>query len=153
MEFGSIEREVYIEASSEIVFDLVSSPEHIRGWWPDEAQYEATPGSTGHISFGEVDEGGHLAGFTVVAAQPTLLFAFRWTQPVGQVGVEGNSLLVTFTLTPTGTGTLVKMTETGFREMGWETTVLEETYRDHINGWDFFMPRLAPYVATVLARA
>ena len=30
MEFGTIEREVYVEASPEIVFDVVSSPEHVR---------------------------------------------------------------------------------------------------------------------------
>ena len=45
------------------------------------------------------------------------------------------------------------MTETGFREMGWEVAVLEEAYRDHENGWNHFMPRLAPYVATVAARS
>ena len=33
MEFGSIEREVRIEASPEIVFDVISSAEHIRDWW------------------------------------------------------------------------------------------------------------------------
>ena len=35
------------------------------------------------------------------------------------------------------------MTETGFREMGWEVAVLEEAYNDHGSGWDFFIPRLA----------
>ena len=66
---------------------------------------------------------------------------------------EGNSLLVTFQLTPSGSGTKVKMTESGFREMGWDVAVLEATYNDHINGWDFFMPRLAPYAASVVATA
>jgi hypothetical protein len=43
------------------------------------------------------------------------------------------------------------MTETGFRERGWEAAVLEETYLDHSQGWDYHLPRLAPYVATYLA--
>ena len=34
------------------------------------------------------------------------------------------------------------MTETGFREMGWELAVLEEQYREHATGWDRFLPRL-----------
>jgi hypothetical protein len=41
------------------------------------------------------------------------------------------------------------MTESGFREQGWEVAVLEEQYRDHVNGWAVFLPRLAPYVATL----
>ena len=44
------------------------------------------------------------------------------------------------------------MTERGFREMGWEVAVLEEQYREHIKGWDFYLPRIAPYVATLAAR-
>lgn len=153
MEFASIDREVYVEASPEIVFEVVSSPEHIKGWWPDEADYQAVAGSTGHICFGDVNDGGHLAAFTVVKVDAPRLFIFRWTQPMGEAAIEGNSLLVTFSLTASGSGTLVKMTETGFREMGWEAAVLEETYLDHVNGWNFYVPRLAPYVATVLARA
>ena len=35
------------------------------------------------------------------------------------------------------------MTETGFREMGWEVAVLEQQYKDHVNGWDHYLPRLA----------
>ncbi|MDO9486514.1 MAG: SRPBCC domain-containing protein [Actinomycetota bacterium] len=153
MEFATIEREVFVEASPEIVFEVVSSPEHIKGWWPDEADYEATAGATGTISFGDLSDGGHIAGFTVIDVRPPHLFSFRWTQPAGVLAVEGNSLLVTFSLSPSGHGTLVKMSETGFREMGWEVAVLEETYNDHISGWDFYMPRLAPYAAGISAKA
>ena len=56
---------------------------------------------------------------------------------------EGNSLLVTFELTPRDGGTLLRMTETGFREMGWEVAVLEQQYQEHVTGWDFYLPRLA----------
>ena len=120
MEFGTIEREVYVEASPEIVFDVVSSPDHLKNWWPDEAHYEPIPGSNGRIVFGDPAAGGALAGFAVVDARPPRMFSFRWTHPVGESAAEGNSLLVTFDLTPSGPGTLLRMTETGFREMGWE---------------------------------
>src|ERR671916_539801 len=53
MEFGTIEREIYVEASPEIVFDVVSSPDHLKQWWPDDARYEPTPGSEGEIVFGD----------------------------------------------------------------------------------------------------
>jgi hypothetical protein len=41
------------------------------------------------------------------------------------------------------------MTETGFREKGWEVAVLEQQYREHGEGWDYFLPRLASYAPTV----
>ena len=152
MELGSIEREVYVEASPDIVYEVVSSPDHLKAWWPDDARYEPTPGSAGEIVFGSRDAGGAV-GFTVVQARPPRTFSFRWTHLVGEVAAEGNSLLVTFALTPWGDGTLLRMTETGFREMGWEAAVLEQQYREHVTGWDHFLPRIAPYVATLEVRS
>ena len=111
MEFASIEREVYVQAAPEIVFEVVSSPEHIKGWWPDEADYQAVPGAIGHISFGDVNEGGHLAALTVLTVAPPLIFAIigvivwaslrssgaimRW---VGKGGIEAISRLMGFLL-------------------------------------------------------
>jgi len=151
VEFGTIEREIYVEASPEVVFEVVSSPEHVRRWWPDEARYEPVAGSTGEIVFGG-RPGGATVQFTVVEARPPRTFSFRWTQPRGEPAAPGNSLLVTFELTPSGGGTLLKMTESGFREMGWEIALLEQQYQEHVTGWDFYLPRLASYVATLAVR-
>ena len=152
MEYGTIEREIYVEAAPEVVFEVVSSPQHLQQWWPDEAQYEPTPGSNGQVVFGAHGEGGATVGFTVVEVEPPRTFSFRWTHPVGEPAVEGNSLLVTFELTPSRGGTLLKMTESGFREMGWEVAVLEQQYQDHVAGWDFYLPRLVSYVSTLEVR-
>ena len=145
MEYGTIEREVYVDAPAEVVFEVVSRPEHLRNWWPDDADFDPTPGSSGSIAFGDSDAGGALVGLTVVAAKPPHLFSFRWTQSVDEVARAGNSLLVTFELEPSGDGTRLRMTESGFREMGWEVAVLEEQYREHVQGWEHFLPRLVPY--------
>jgi uncharacterized protein YndB with AHSA1/START domain len=146
VEYGIIEREIYIDASPDVVFEVVSSPEHITRWWPDDARYEPTPGSTGEISFGDRDRGGKVVSLTVVEAKPPRMFSFRWTHPAGEVAAEGNSLLVTFDLSPAGDGTLLRFTETGFRELGREVA---GRYREHVAGWDTFLPRLAPYVTTL----
>ena len=69
MEFGTIEREIYVEASPEVVFEVVSSPEHVRGWWPDDALYDPAPGSAGEIVFGDRDADGTVVAFTVVDAR------------------------------------------------------------------------------------
>lgn len=152
MELGSIEREIYVDASPEIVFEVVSSPEHITGWWPDEATYEPMPGGAGEIRFGDPADGGHVVGFSVLEMDPPHTFSFRWTHDVGADATEGNSLLVTFTLTPTGAGTTVRMVETGFRERGWEVAVFEQQYREHVEGWDHFLPQLPAYAASLGAR-
>jgi uncharacterized protein YndB with AHSA1/START domain len=153
MEYGTIEREVFVDAPPEVVFEVVSSPEHLRHWWPDDADYDPTPGSSGSITFGDPAAGGGVVGLTVVEARPPHLFAFRWTHSVDEVAAEGNSLLVTFDLTPSRGGTTLRMTETGFREMGWEVAVLEEQYREHVQGWEYFLPRLAPYAETIAVRS
>jgi uncharacterized protein YndB with AHSA1/START domain len=150
MEYGTIEREVQISASPATVFEVITSPEHLKEWWPDEAVLEATPGATGELVFGVRSSGeAQIPKLTVVEAEPPRLFSFRWTHPEDEEAREGNSLLVTFELTASGGGTLLRMTEAGFREMGWEVAVLEQQYREHGQGWDFFLPRLIDYAARV----
>ncbi|MDN3239611.1 SRPBCC domain-containing protein [Glycomyces tritici] len=147
MEHGSIEREIRIEASPEVVFDVVSSPEHLKAWWPDEA--ELSPEGNGRIGFDKGGEGTDWEQFTVVDAMAPRHFSFRWTHPAGEAAVPGNSYLVVFELEPAGTGTLLKMTETGFRERGWAEAKVAAEYADHGNGWDYFLPRLVPYAEKV----
>lgn len=150
MEFGTIEREIQIDASPATVFEVVTSPEHLKEWWPDEARFEPLPGSSGVLVFGDpTAPDAHLPRITVVDAAPPRRFSFRWTHPDGEPATEGNSLLVTFEMTPNDGGTLLRMTETGFREMGWEIAVLEEQYRSHEEGWAFYLPRLVAYAPTV----
>ncbi|MBC7274525.1 MAG: SRPBCC family protein [Streptomyces sp.] len=147
-EYGSIEREIHVEATPEVVYEVISTPEHLREWWPDEAVLEPVPGATGHIVFGDkTSPEGVEVPVTVVEADPPRRFAFRWVYDEGETATPANSLLVTFDLLPSGTGTLLRFTETGFREKGWEAAVLEEQYRDHVTGWDHFLPRLVAYSA------
>ena len=150
-ELGSIERELYVDASPEIVFQVVSDPLHVKEWWPDDATYEMVEGSPGELLFGNPADG-MVQAFTVVHVEPPTRFAFRWTHPAGEEAVEGNSFFVTFNLEPQGDGTLVRFRETGFRERGWEAAELEANYLDHVQGWDYFLPRLVSYAASVGAR-
>jgi uncharacterized protein YndB with AHSA1/START domain len=148
MEHGTIEREIHIEAAPEVVFDVVSSPEHLREWWPDEAAYPSEPGGAGRIGF-RSDDGIDWVQFVVVDAVPPRLFSFRWTHDEGEQAARGNSLLVVFELEPTGGGTLLRMTESGFRERGWDEAKAAAEYADHVSGWDFFLGRLPAYAEKV----
>ncbi len=129
MEYGSIEREIHIDASPDVVFDVISSPEHIREWWGGvEADVEPTAGATGELVWGDRATGeAMVVPITVVdaVASPALLVPLGPSQRA-RSRTPTNSLLVTFELVPSGAGTVLRLTETGFREMGWEVAVLEE---------------------------
>lgn len=150
MEYGSIERELWIDASPDVVFDVVSTPEHLREWWPDDAQLTAVPGGTGVVTFGDpAAADANVVALRVVEVDPPRRFAFRWVYDEEDVTLSTRALLVTFDLVPRDGGTLLRFSEEGFREKGWEVAVLEEQYRDHASGWDHFLPRLVGYAARV----
>jgi uncharacterized protein YndB with AHSA1/START domain len=152
MEYGSIEREIYVEASPEVVFEVVSRPEHLREWWPDDATLDPVPGGVGELVFSRHGpESAITMPMTVVESVPPRLFSFRWAYDPSVAPGPTNSFLVTFDLVPSGAGTTVRLTETGFREQGWEAAVLEETYRDHADAWDRFVPQLGEYVARLVS--
>jgi uncharacterized protein YndB with AHSA1/START domain len=39
-EYGSIEKQIRVDGQPQVVYDM-SSPEHIKAWWFDEADFEA----------------------------------------------------------------------------------------------------------------
>ncbi|GAB2645020.1 SRPBCC family protein [Kribbella swartbergensis] len=133
-----IEREIRIDATPEVVYEVISTPEHLRAWWPDDADVEPRAGATGSVSFGP----DKVVPLTVVEADPPRRFSFRWAYEEGESASATNSLLVTFDLVPSGAGTLLRFSETGYDEAAKP----DEVYRDHAAGWDHFLPRLAPYV-------
>jgi uncharacterized protein YndB with AHSA1/START domain len=152
MEYGSIARTIQIDASPEVVFEVISSPEHVREWWSDEAALDPAAGGVGELVFGDRStEHAQVVSLTVVEAEPPRLFSFRWVYPDGEAATSTNSLLVRFELVPSGAGTELRFTETGFREIGWEAAVLEQQYKEHSAGWDTFLPRLRDYADQVVS--
>ncbi len=148
MEYGRIEREIHVDASPEIVFEVISRPEHLREWWPDDATLDPAPGGVGELVWhGDGPESAMVVPMTVVESEPPRLFTFRWAYDARNVPDPSNSFLVTFELVPSGAGTTVRLTETGFREQGWEVAALEAAYSEHAAAWDRFLQRLGQYAA------
>ncbi|MET9890360.1 SRPBCC domain-containing protein [Streptomyces sp. NPDC006465] len=149
MEFGKLEREIHIDAAPEIVFDVVSRPEHIKMWWSDDASFDPAPGAVGELVWGDRAA---VERIVVVDVDPPRRFSFRWVAADGQLPDAENSLLVSIELEPSGDGTILRLTESGWREKGWEAAVLEEAFHDHERGWDLFLPKLQSYAPSVVAR-
>lgn len=153
MEYGSIEKQIHIDASPQVVYEVVSSPEHITRWWSDAADFEPTPGGSGVLAW---DDKAHTqpttVNLTVVDTVPGERFSFRWVHPDGETATARNSMLVTFALAPDGDGTLLTVTEEGMREQGWEAAQLEQYYTSHEDGWTRHLTDLAAYAAELAIR-
>lgn len=148
-DFSVIERSLYIDASPATVFEVVSRPEHIVEWWSDAAELDPAPGGSGFVAFGDLENGGQRVEITVDEAVPARLFAFRWAYADGAEAGPGNSNLVTFELSPEGSGTRLRFKETGFAERGLDETAARAMHADHSSGWDYFLPKLAAYAPGV----
>ncbi|MFC0438693.1 SRPBCC domain-containing protein [Kutzneria buriramensis] len=139
MERGTVEREIHIEATPEVVFEVITQPEHLAVWWGVDARFD-----DGTMSW---RGSGTVVRVQVVEAVAPKRFVFRWCQPEGEAPTPANSFLVTFELSPAAGGTTLRLTEEGFREVGWEAAVLEENYRSHSIGWDKHLAELRTYAA------
>lgn len=155
MEYARIERTIHLNATPDVVFDVITSPAHIREWWNGaDFSAETTPGATGELAWGDrASADSHVESITVVDVIAPRLFSFRWVYPHGAIASNTNSLLVTFELVAEDDGTTLHLTESGFRERGWEQAVMEEAHRDHVRGWDLYVPAIGEYVDRLKASA
>ncbi len=155
-ELATITKQVHIDAAPQVVYEVITSPDHIVKWWADEAELEPMPEGHGVLVFRErastPRENDYVVHLTVVDAVPAERFVFRWVYPDGAEPTATNSMLVTFTLRPHGDATLLTVTEEGMREQGWEAATLEEYYASHENGWTRHLADLSTYVADLVAR-
>ena len=74
----------------------------------------------------------------VLAVEPNRTLAYRWDSGEGALRV---TTVVTWTLTPTGTGTHLRMEQSGFR------SDQPQNYRGAERGWRSFFARLEQVVA------
>jgi uncharacterized protein YndB with AHSA1/START domain len=147
VEYGTIEKRVRIDASPQVVYDVVSRPEHIRQWWAQEADFEPVAGASGAITFGNES-----VRLTVIEAVPPTRFRYYWHYREGTTPGPSNGTLVTFEIAPDGDGAILTVVEEGMREQGWEAAKLEDYYADHAGGWAACLDRLIPaYIERLLA--
>ena len=146
-EYGSIERELRIDARPEVVYEVLTSPRYIREWWDAETDADMSSATTGSLTWTDESTGtSQSEHFTVVDADPPRTFSFTWV-----ADEAARSLLVTFTLDADGAGTRLRLVESGFREHGWDAVTVEATYRDHVRGWDTCLANLAETAERVAA--
>ena len=143
----NIEKEMLIDAPVDVVWRAVTEPEQISNWFSDEVDLEAKPGYKGVLTFNDRATKQSLSvHVTVQSVEPDRSFSYRWLHPQGATAGEGNSLLVEFTLTPEGDGTLLRVVETGLERMDWSDEQQDTYRRDHTQGWVTHLAHLRDYL-------
>jgi uncharacterized protein YndB with AHSA1/START domain len=148
-----IEREILIDAPREVVWSIITEPRHVAGWFGDSAEIALRPGGAAAFTWnkGGADrgEGGEYGTrhARVEQVDPPRTFAFRWARELGAEPTPGASTLVEFHLTPVGEGTLLRVIESGFRELEWPEEDNVRYVEGNREGWELELGQLRDYVA------
>src|SRR4051812_35398646 len=138
-----IERDILIDAPVEIVWAVVTEPEHIGSWFSESAELDLRPGGKALLHW---DEYGTVQG-RVERVEPPHVFSFRWVVDPGTDLTEDNSTLVEFRLSAEGESTRLTVVETGFRDLAVPDEDKQRHVDSHRRGWGLELGDLDDYMA------
>jgi len=139
-----IEREITIDAPVDRVWDVITQAEHIGRWFGDAgAEIDLRPGGRFTCTW---SEHGTVNAIVERVDRPRT-FAYRWARPLGAEVKPDNSTLVEFTLLPDGTGTRLRVVESGFRTLDLSDEERAKYAAGNVEGWKQELDELIGYVA------
>jgi uncharacterized protein YndB with AHSA1/START domain len=149
----SVEREILIQASPEVVWGVITEPDQISRWFSDAADVEGRAGADGTLTWKPGGRGGPkevdvIVPIQVVEAEPFRRFSFRWNHPAGARPDAGNSALVELTLTEEAGGTRLRVIESGIELVTHDRQSRARYLEDHEGGWERHLGELHDYVAS-----
>lgn len=129
MTVDRIERETLIEATPERVWQLVTEP----GWWvassPSGTAVEGETTVCANDTYGDFP-------VRVETVTPQTYVSYRWASAFGGEDLrQDNTTLVEFTLTPEGSGTRLRVVESGFAALAGSEELREKAHSDNSGGW------------------
>jgi uncharacterized protein YndB with AHSA1/START domain len=131
MKTRAIEKEVFVEATSDVVWRAISDAEQLARWFPVEARVEPGVGGSIWLSWGSGAEG----AARIAHWEPNRRLG--WTEPRGTA-----TLAVDFFLEPKGSGTIVRLVQSGFGTGAeWD-----DEYHMTQGGWAYFLEHLRWYL-------
>jgi uncharacterized protein YndB with AHSA1/START domain len=139
-----IERELLIEAPIDVVWAVLTEPEHVAGWFSDSAEIDLRPGGDATFTW---REHGAPSRAWVEQVEPPRFLAYRWVRPVEEEQRRDNSTLVEFTLTAEGDHTRLQVVESGFRELAWSEDKKARYAEENTRGWQRELDELREYVS------
>jgi len=143
-----IEQEIVIAASPERVWAVLTEAEHLGKGSPDvTAEVDPRPG--GSIVLKWTEYGTFL--FRIERVEPPRFFSFRWARPTDAEPRPGNSTLVEFTLIPEGSGTRLRVVESGFRDLDLSDEEKAAWANGNVDGWAGQLSEIRDYAARLAA--
>jgi uncharacterized protein YndB with AHSA1/START domain len=144
-----IEREILIDAPLDVVWSVITEPEHVSAWFSDSAAIDLRPGGELILTW-EQHPSVH---WRVETVEPPHFVSFRWLralheQPTGVAPPAGSSTLVEFSLAPEGEGTRLRVVESGFRQLLGSEEENAKDAEEHRHGWELELGELREYVST-----
>lgn len=120
------------------VWDAVSTPSGLAGWFGHQVEGTVEPGETVVMRW----DHGHETTLAVKVVEPGSVFAYCW--PVyGAPADDPRRTYVEFRLQPAGTGASLTVTESGFAQMPDEWL---KSYEGNTEGWAAELGELAGYL-------
>lgn len=144
-----IEREIDIDAPIDVVWTVITEPEHITGWFTDSAELEVRPGGEGRFGWDVKATNRKLVvNLRVERLDPPHFFSFRWDYPDGDNPTETNAPLVEFSLEERGGSTRLRLVESGLEKVARSEEAKETYFAEHTRGWATIVERLRDYAPT-----
>jgi uncharacterized protein YndB with AHSA1/START domain len=138
-----IEREILIDAPLEVVWSVLTEPEHVSGWFSDSADIDLRPGGQAILTWEEHDT----VHWRVERVDPPTFFSVHWVRAPGSELREGNSTLVEFSLSAEGDGTRLRVVESGFPELDGSEKEKSDDFEAHTRGWRLELDEMSEYVS------
>jgi uncharacterized protein YndB with AHSA1/START domain len=143
-----VEREILIDAPRDVVWSVITEPDHVSGWFSDAARIDLRPG--GAITL--VWEGNHTERGRVEEVEPPHRFSFRWIRGSDDEARDGNSTLVEFSLSEEDEGTRLTVVESGFAGLDWPEEDRAKDAEEHLQGWENELDELREYLGRLQRR-
>ena len=152
MAADSVEREILVEASPEVLWGVITEPGQISRWFSDDADVDGRAGADGTLTWRPGGRGGDkdadtIVPILVVEAEPFRRFSFRWNHPAGGGPDESNSALVEFSLTEEANGTRLRVLESGIDAVTHDEQGKARYLEEHERGWAKHLGELVDYVS------
>jgi uncharacterized protein YndB with AHSA1/START domain len=144
-----IEREIDIDAPIDVVWTVITEPEHISRWFTDSAELDVRPGGEGRFGWeAKATNRENVVNLRVERVDPPHFFSFRWNYPDGADPTETNAPLVEFSLEARGGATRLRLVESGLERVARSEEDEETYFAEHTTGWTHFGERLRDYAPT-----
>ena len=137
-----IERTIELAHPPVQVWDALTSAEGLGGWFGDRATIDLRPGGLAQVEW-DTDDGCMKATLTIAVVEPPSRFAWTWGIE-GLPGDDPRRTYVEFTLAPSGGGTRLTVTESGFAQV--PDGLLETAYQGNVEGWRKELAHLVSYL-------